>query len=87
MERLQGRGLLNKAGDGFTDEGRELREGIELATDLSMAPTMDALGEDADELFALLAPWGEQMRARKADISAEGRPISPAPAAIADAHS
>ncbi len=42
VERLQSRGLLNKDGDGFTDEGRELREGIELATDLSMAPTMAA---------------------------------------------
>ena len=69
VERLQSRGLLNKDGDGFTDEGRELREGIELATDLSMAPTMAALGDDVDELFALLAPWGEQMRTKGGYLS------------------
>jgi hypothetical protein len=70
VERLQSRGLLNKEGDGFTDEGRELREGIELATDLSMAPTIAALGDDADELFALLEPWGAQLREKGGYLNA-----------------
>jgi hypothetical protein len=35
-----------------------------------MAPTMAALGDDTDELFALLAPWGEQMRAKGGYLSA-----------------
>jgi len=35
-----------------------------------MAPTIDAIGDDADELFALLGPWGEQMRAQGGYLSA-----------------
>jgi len=62
VERLQSRDLLNAEGTGFTDAGRELREGIEIATDLSMAPAIAAIGGDADELFALLAPWGAKVR-------------------------
>jgi hypothetical protein len=53
--RLQGRGLI--AGEALTDTGRELREGIELATDRQEAPLVDALGDDAPELFDLLTPW------------------------------
>jgi hypothetical protein len=28
-----------------------------------MAPVIDALGEDLDELLAILTPWGETIRA------------------------
>ena len=37
--------------------GRAHREQIELATDAQMAPAIDALGDDLDELDDLLAPW------------------------------
>ena len=56
------RDLVDADGTGFTDGGRELRESIEISTDLSMAPTIEAIGDDADELFALLGPWGQKMR-------------------------
>ncbi len=70
VERLQARDLVDADGTGFTDGGRELRESIEISTDLSMAPTIDAIGDDADELFALFGPWGEQMRAEGGYLSA-----------------
>lgn len=34
-----------------------LRESIEVATDLQMVPLLDAIGDDLDELVALLEPW------------------------------
>ena len=66
-ERLRSRGLLD--GDGFTPAGRALRESIEIATDAPMASALRALGDDADELFALLEPWGAALRASGAYLS------------------
>ena len=77
VERLQARDLVDADGTGFTDGGRELRESIEISTDLSMAPTIDAIGDDADELFALLGPWGEQMRAQGGYLSAGAADLAP----------
>ena len=62
-ERLESRGLL--ADGAFTDAGRALREEIEVETDRQMAPALGALGDDADELFAILAPWGAAIRDAK----------------------
>jgi hypothetical protein len=62
-ERLEERGLL--ADGAFTAAGRELREEIEVETDRQMVPAMRALGDDAEELFTILAPWGEAIRAAK----------------------
>ena len=62
-ERLRARGLLD--GDAFTDKGREVRESIEDETDRQMKPALDALGDDVDELFAILAPWGQAVRDAK----------------------
>lgn len=59
-ERLESRGLL--ADGAFTERGRELRESIEDETDRQLRPALDALGDDADELFAILAPWGATIR-------------------------
>ena len=39
------------------------REEIELATDAQMAPAVEALGDDLDELVDLLTPWGRQIMA------------------------
>ena len=56
LEGLRARGWLDDDG-GLTDEGRAVRDGIELATDRQERPLVEALGDDVDELFDLLAPW------------------------------
>ncbi len=43
-------------------DGAALREEVEVQTDLQMAPVIDALGDDAGELFAILEPWGVAVR-------------------------
>ena len=57
---LRDRGLLD--GPGLSEAGREAREAIEVATDDQMAPVLDALGESAGELCAILEPWGAAVR-------------------------
>jgi hypothetical protein len=59
-ERLTARGLL--ADGGFTPEGREEREAVEVATDRQCRPFIEALGDDVDELLAILTPWGQAIR-------------------------
>ena len=69
VERLEAKGYVR---DGtFTDEGRDYRRSIEAATDVGEAVVVHALGDDTDELFALLAPW------QKAVIDAKGYPVDP----------
>jgi hypothetical protein len=53
--RLEARGLLSEGV--LTEAGRGVRESIELGTDLAEHAVVDALGDDADELFGLLEPW------------------------------
>jgi len=60
-ERLTRRGLL--AGSALSDQGRAAREAVEVATDLQCRPVVEALGDDLDELLALLDPWGAAIRA------------------------
>ena len=60
-ERLRARGLVDETG--FTDAGREAREDIEVRTDAQMSPAITALGDDIDELFAIMQPWGVAVRA------------------------
>jgi hypothetical protein len=55
-ERLRSRGFID--GDALTDAGREAREAVESHTDDQMSRAIDALGPDADALFARLEPWG-----------------------------
>ena len=62
QDRLRSRGLVDDTA--FTTEGRELREDIEVHTDAQMKPALDALGDDADELFTLMEPWGVAVRAQ-----------------------
>jgi hypothetical protein len=59
-ERLKARGLLDDVG--FTEAGRTLREDIEVRTDVQMRPAVEALGDDIDELFTLMQPWGATIR-------------------------
>jgi hypothetical protein len=67
--RLEAAGHL--ADGTLTESGRALREGIELATDAQLAPAVAALGDDLDELSALLEPWA------RAVMDAGGYPPSP----------
>lgn len=61
IERMRSRGLID--GDGFSDEGRGRREGVEVATDGAMRAAIEALGGDLDELCALLHDYGTQIKA------------------------
>lgn len=54
-DRLRARGLVD--GEALAEPGRELREAIEVATDAQEVEVVVALGDDADELLARLAPW------------------------------
>jgi hypothetical protein len=67
-ERLRSRGWLDA--DGFSSVGRGQRQQIEVATDRQMAPAIDALGADAEELFGILEPWGDAIRAAGGYLSA-----------------
>jgi hypothetical protein len=60
-ERLQARGLVDATG--FTPAGRTAREAVEVATDAQMLPAITVIGDDFDELAALLEPWGAAVRA------------------------
>ncbi len=53
--RLKDRGLV--ADGALTDAGRAVREEVELGTDRQCRVIAEALGDDFDELVALLAPW------------------------------
>ena len=61
MDRLVARGWMQD--DTMTNSGRAARELIEQSTDRSLRPALEALGDDADELFVTLEPWGAAMRA------------------------
>jgi hypothetical protein len=54
----------------LSQQGRHAREVIEVATDEQMTPALRALGDDIDELFELLAPWGATVRAGKGYLGA-----------------
>jgi hypothetical protein len=66
-QHLRDLGYLD--GDGpdthLSQQGRQAREQIEVATDEQLRPALDALGADIDELFDVLAPWGETIRSGK----------------------
>ncbi len=57
QERLRARGLIDD--DGFTTAGRAAREAVECATDAQCQPIVDALGDDLDELVAILRGWSK----------------------------
>lgn len=69
LESLRSRGLIDE--DSFTAEGESLRSSIEAATDRQERAAVEALGDDADELFTLLEPWA------KAVVASGGYPRDP----------
>jgi len=60
-DRLRSKGLVDDIG--FTEAGRAAREEVEVHTDQQMAATIAALGDDIDELFDIMQPWGDAVRA------------------------
>ena len=54
----------------LTDAGREMREAIEVATDLQQRPILEAIGDDYDELLEILGPWAMTI------VNAQGFPTS-----------
>src|SRR5205814_10730070 len=69
MAGLRDRGLID--GDAFTAAGEELRASIEATTDRGERAIVDALGDDAEELFTILEPWA------KAIVASGGHPTDP----------
>jgi hypothetical protein len=61
QERLTARGQLDPDA-ALTATGRNAREAVEMQTDRQMAASIAAIGDDAEELFALLEPWGVEIR-------------------------
>jgi len=63
--RLRDLGHLDGAGADthLSQSGRHAREQIEVATDDQLRPALDALGGEIDELFDILTPWGDTIRA------------------------
>jgi hypothetical protein len=68
LDRFRANGFVD-GGGALTDEGREYREGIERATDVQEAELVDALGDDIDELFELMAPWARAVVAAAGTIA------------------
>ena len=64
-------GGLDSSG-AFTPAGEALRASIEEATDRQESSIVDALGDDADALFALLEPWSAKL------VAAGAYPVDPA---------
>ena len=62
-DRLRSRGLLDDVG--FTPAGRAAREDVEVRTDAQMLAPITAIGDDIEELFAMLEPWGAAVRSAK----------------------
>ncbi len=68
-ERLTDRGLV--ADGALTAAGTELRDHIERTTDESTSAVIDRIGDDFDELIALLSPMAEAV------VTGGGYPTSP----------
>ncbi|MEJ7585522.1 MAG: hypothetical protein WKF43_15915, partial [Acidimicrobiales bacterium] len=74
LERLADRGLV--VDDAFTEAGRHAREAVERATDAQLRPAIESLGDDADELFTILEPWGAAIRAAGGYLAGPGQLVA-----------
>jgi hypothetical protein len=77
-ERLVRRGVF--ADGAFTEAGRAEREAIEQATDRQCQPIIDALGDDLEELLAILVPWGAAIREAGGYLGGGAADLAPAAA-------
>jgi hypothetical protein len=57
LDRLRERKLIEGDPVRLTVEGRAFRESIETATDIQQRPIREAIGDDFDELMAIIEPW------------------------------
>jgi hypothetical protein len=71
IESLRSRGLIDGDPAAFTSAGEELRAAVESSTDLGERDVVAALGDDAEELFAILEPMA------KAIVAGGGYPSDP----------
>ncbi len=62
--RLEARGVW-RDGD-LTGVERAAREDVERATDRQCRPVVAALGDDLEDVVAVLGPWGARLRAARA---------------------
>jgi hypothetical protein len=60
-DALRSRRLIDESD--LTPAGRALRESIELDTDAQVAASIEALGDDIEELLSIILPWGKTVRA------------------------
>lgn len=81
-EHLRTRGWVDDTA--LTDIGRAGREAIEIHTDGQMRPAIEALGDDADELFSILGPWGATVRDGKGYLTAGPHDLASAAQRSAD---
>ena len=72
---LVDRGLL--ADGALTPAGRTEREDVERATDRQCRPIVDALGDGAETLVALLTPWGTTIRAAGGYLASGPHDLAP----------
>lgn len=82
---LERRGLIE--GETMTERGHELREWIEAATDRQQSPILDLIGDDLEELLALLTPMraailadGAYPSSNYVHTTAKDRKVDPSPA-------
>lgn len=61
--RLVERGLLSDGA--LSQAGRAEREAVEVATDASCRPAIEALGDDLDDLLGILRAWGSAIREQR----------------------
>lgn len=54
----------------FTEQGRHLRERIELRTDAQMAPALRAIGDDFDSVISVLSAWSALVRSGNGYLAA-----------------
>jgi hypothetical protein len=60
-DRLRARSLLDT--DGYlTEQGRMVREDIEVRTDAALDPALAVLGDDTDDVLSTMEPWGRAIR-------------------------
>ena len=69
VDGLRAQGLIDD--EGLTGTGEALRASIEEATDRQQRAAVEALGDDADELFALLEPLANAV------VDSGGYPANP----------
>lgn len=70
LARLRDRHLIAGQPPRLTDAGTELRESIEVSTDVQQRPIIEAIGDDLDDLIDTLAPWSAAI------VAASGFPTS-----------